>query len=119
MEAGEFKLSPNICFEISFPELLRRGTAAGADVHVCPANDAWFVRGGRGAKGARVTKTAEIDLARAHSVFRAIENRRSVVRCVNRGVSLCVDPTGVVVDELSRDQTPRPASCARSESKAR
>ena len=101
MEAGGFKLSPNICFEISFPELLRQGTAAGADVHVCPANDAWFVRGGRGPK-ARVSKTAEIDLARAHSVFRAIENRRSVVRCVNRGVSLCVDPTGVVTDELSR-----------------
>lgn len=101
MDAGEFKLSPNICFEISFPELLRRGTAAGADVHVCPANDAWFVRGGRG-PNERISKTAEIDLARAHSVFRAIENRRSVVRCVNRGVSLCVDPTGVVVDELTR-----------------
>ena len=101
MDAGGFKLSPNICFEISFPELLRQGTAAGADVHVCPANDAWFVRGGRG-PNERVSKTAEIDLARAHSVFRAIENRRSVVRCVNRGVSLCVDPTGVVVDELTR-----------------
>jgi apolipoprotein N-acyltransferase len=111
MDAGEFKLSPNICFEISFPELLRRGTAAGADVHVCPANDAWFVRGGRGANE-RISKTAEIDLARAHSVFRAIENRRSVVRCVNRGVSLCVDPTGVVIDELTRldPETGKPLS---------
>ncbi|MBL4849576.1 MAG: hypothetical protein JKY65_28945, partial [Planctomycetes bacterium] len=99
MDAGGFKLSPNICFEISFPELLRRGTAAGADVLVCPANDAWFVHGDR---GQAAIKTGELDLARSHSVFRAIENRRSVVRCVNRGVSLCVDPTGVVIDEISR-----------------
>ncbi|MGE0712164.1 MAG: apolipoprotein N-acyltransferase [Planctomycetota bacterium] len=95
MKCGDFQLAPCICFEISFPELLRQSTAAGADVLVCPANDAWFVRGKEEAKA-----TAEIPLARAQSVFRAIENRRSVVRCVNRGVSLCIDPTGDVVDEI-------------------
>ncbi|HBP18825.1 MAG TPA: apolipoprotein N-acyltransferase, partial [Planctomycetes bacterium] len=97
MEAGKFKLAPNICFEISFPELLRRSTLAGADVHVCPANDAWFVRGRRGEVA---TPTAEIPLALAHTRLRAIENRRSIVRCVNRGISLCMDPTGQIVDKI-------------------
>ena len=98
MEVGKrpdgtpWRLAPNICFEISFPELLRRSTALGADVHVCPANDGWFVRG----KGSEVQPTAEIPLARAHTRLRAIENRRAVVRCVNRGVSLVMDPLGEV-----------------------
>lgn len=106
MQAGEFKLAPNICFEISFPELLRQSTLAGADVHVCPANDAWFVRGRR---GELATPTAEIPLARAHTRLRAIENRRSIVRCVNRGVSLCMDPTGQIVDKIQvMDQDGRP-----------
>lgn len=91
-----WRLAPNICFEISFPELLRRSVLAGADVHVCPANDAWFVRG----KVGEATATAELALARDHSIYRAIETRRPVVRCVNRGVSMVVDPTGKVTDEV-------------------
>jgi apolipoprotein N-acyltransferase len=95
---GKHKLAPNICFEISFPELLRQGTDKGATVHLCPANDAWFVRGAPG----RGISTAEIALAQAHTKFRAIENRRSMVRCVNRGVSLVVDPKGETVSRIER-----------------
>lgn len=95
---GNHKLAPNICFEVSFPELLRQGTAKGATVHVCPANDAWFVRGAPG----RGISTAEIKLAQAHTKFRAIENRRSMVRCVNRGVSLVIDPMGETVSRIER-----------------
>ena len=98
MQAGEWQLSPDICFEISFPELLRLGTKAGADVHVCPANDGWFVRG----KGEHLEATAEIALARVHTRLRAIENRRGVVRCVNRGVSLVMDPLGRVQAQVER-----------------
>jgi apolipoprotein N-acyltransferase len=100
MPAGAHQLSPNICFEISFPELLRRGTAAGATALVCPANDGWFVRGGRGEDNEAYISTAEIALARDHAVLRAIESRRPVVRCVNRGHSLVVDPTGAITDEV-------------------
>ena len=99
MDAGAFRLAPNICFEISFPELLRRSTALGADVHVCPANDGWFVRGNP-LRGEVAKPTAEIPLSRAHTRFRAIENRRSVVRCVNRGISLVCDPTGAFTAEV-------------------
>ncbi len=106
MRAGEFQLAPNICFEISFPEVLRRSTKAGADVHVCPANDGWFVRGNP-FFGQEATATAEVPLARAHTRFRAIENRRSFVRCVNRGTSLVCDPRGEFVEELlGRERRP-------------
>ncbi|RMG08626.1 MAG: apolipoprotein N-acyltransferase [Planctomycetota bacterium] len=98
-EVGEHRLAPDICFEISFPELLRSFTQRGATVHVCPANDAWFVRGDRGEKA---RPTAEVFLARAHTRFRAIENRRGIVRCVNRGISLVMDPTGEVTARVER-----------------
>ncbi|MCA8926272.1 MAG: hypothetical protein KDD82_30980, partial [Planctomycetes bacterium] len=101
MQAGDYQLAPNICFEISFAELLRQSVLAGADVHVCPANDGWFVRG---SLGEEAVGTAEIPLARAHARFRAIESRRGVVRCVNRGVSLTIDPLGRIHSVLERHQ---------------
>jgi apolipoprotein N-acyltransferase len=100
MEVGEWKIAPNICFEISFAELLREHTKAGADVHVCPANDAWFMRGPR-SNPSEVKPTAEIPLTLAHAKFRAIETRRGVIRCVNRGISCAIDPLGQVVDSIS------------------
>ena len=78
---------------------------SGADVHVCPANDAWFVRGSYDdPKG-----TAEIPLAFDHARFRAIESRRGVVRCVNRGISCVIGPTGELVDVVEKavDGEPR------------
>src|SRR5690606_33698469 len=75
MQAGEHRLAPNICFEVSFPELLRESVVAGATAHVCPANDGWFVRGGRNEDNEHWMTTAEIALARDHSVLRAIESR--------------------------------------------
>ncbi len=101
IQAGEHRLAPNICFEVSFPELLRASVAAGATAHVCPANDGWFVRGGRHMPNEKEQwmTTAEIALARDHAVLRAIESRRPMVRCVNRGVSLVIDPTGEVTHE--------------------
>jgi apolipoprotein N-acyltransferase len=101
MDANGWQLAPSICFEISFAELHRQSTLAGADVHVCPANDAWFVRGSRDDPQG----TAEIPLALDHARFRAIESRRGVVRCVNRGISCVIDPTGEVVESGLVEQT--------------
>jgi apolipoprotein N-acyltransferase len=85
-----WKISVDICFEVSFPELLRRGTAEGADVLVCPSNDGWF-------HTKNDIATAEIDMALDHAKLRAIENRRGMVRVVNRGITCFVDPLGEVV----------------------
>jgi len=71
-----------ICFESIFPELARDWTAGGANLLVNITNDAWFGR-----------SSAPWQLL-SMSVFRAVENRRSLARSANTGVSAIVDPLG-------------------------
>lgn len=71
-----------ICFESIFPDLARKQTAAGAGLLVVLTNDAWYGR------------TSAPWQHMAMSVFRAVENRRSLARSANTGVSGFVDPLG-------------------------
>ncbi len=74
-----------ICFEIIFPGLARSLVRNGAGVLVNLTNDAWF---------------GESSAAFQHfsmTIFRAVENRRSLIRCANTGISGFVDPVGRVV----------------------
>ena len=71
-----------ICFEIIFPGLSRSLAKNGAGLLVNLTNDAWF---GRSAAAYQHFSMA---------VFRAVENRRSLVRCANTGISGFIDPTG-------------------------
>lgn len=71
-----------ICFESIFPELARKQTAAGAGLLVVLTNDAWYGR------------TSAPWQHMAMAVFRAVENRRSLARAANTGVSGFVDPLG-------------------------
>lgn len=103
-----WKLSCDICFEISFPELLREGTALGADVLFCPSNDAWFHTSDNLA-------SAEIPLALDHAMFRAIENRRGMVRIVNRGITCFIDPLGHVVQSVKEKKRLRDGTSVPSE----
>ena len=71
-----------ICFESIFPELAREWTATGANLLVNITNDAWF--------GRSSAPWQHLSMA----VFRAVENRRSLVRSANTGVSAFIDPLG-------------------------
>lgn len=73
-----------ICFENSFPHLVRKTALLDADFLVQLTNDGWF---GRSAQ-------PEQDLAVA--VFRAIENGATLVRGTNTGISCFIDPWGRV-----------------------
>ncbi len=78
------KFGAVICFEDTLPDLYRRFVKRGADFMVNLTNDAWFHN----------SPAAEMHLANA--IFRAVENRRSLVRCTNNGVSCLVDRSGIV-----------------------
>ncbi len=78
-----------ICFEDIFPDLSRR-FAKDSEFLVNLTNDAWFGQSG-----------APFQHAQA-SAFRAIENRRSILRVTNTGYTCLIDPTGQVTDHLQR-----------------
>ncbi len=73
---------PLICFEDIFPALASESVRSGADVLVVATNNGWFGEGGAA------------DQHAAHSVLRAIENRRPVLRCGNGGWSGWIDEFG-------------------------
>jgi apolipoprotein N-acyltransferase len=81
------KLGPLICYEIIFPHLARAMAASGANLLVSQTNDAWFGR----------TSAAYQHFSMA--VFRAVENRRSLVRAANTGISGYIEPTGKIREQ--------------------
>lgn len=80
---------PLICYEDTYPELARLSVLSGAGVLVVLTNNGWFGEGGAAEQHA------------AHSVLRAVETRRPVLRCGNAGWSGWIDEFGVVRTVLS------------------
>jgi apolipoprotein N-acyltransferase len=78
----DWRLGPFICYEDILPRFVRE--TANKDVHVFVnlTNDAWF------------GKTDEPMQHLGLAVFRTVEHRKAMVRAVNTGVSVYVDPTG-------------------------
>lgn len=85
---GPRELGVLICYEDVFPALARASTRAGAEVLVNVTNNAWY------GEGAAAYQHA------AHSVLRAAENRRPVVRCGNGGWSGWIDEHGAIRETL-------------------
>jgi apolipoprotein N-acyltransferase len=85
---GPIPFSTPVCFEITYPGLMRRFRSSGAELVLNLSNDAWFGRSGY----------AEMHFA--HAILRAVELRSWVVRGANTGISGFVDPTGRVAAEL-------------------
>jgi apolipoprotein N-acyltransferase len=82
------RFSTLICFEAIFPRLVRQFTDRGAELLVNVTNDVWYGRTSMPFQHASM------------AVMRSIENRRSLVRSANSGVSLMADPYGRVVARL-------------------
>jgi len=73
-----------ICFESIFPGYVRKFVKEGADFMVNITDDSWFGRTVGPYEHARM------------ATLRAIETRRTLVRCGNTGISYIVTPDGNV-----------------------
>ena len=88
IDTGKFRIGTPICFEDTFGYISREFVRSGADIIVNLSNDAW--------SGSVVAERQHFML----SVFRAGENRRTMVRSTNSGITGWVDPNGVIREEL-------------------
>ena len=84
----DFRFGVTICWENIFADTVRRFVNNGAQFIVNLANEAWF------------GQTAAPYQFLSMSVFRAVENRIFVVRCVNTGISCFIDPCGRIIDRV-------------------
>jgi len=85
MRARRARLAAFVCFEAIFPSLVRRFAREGAQILVNITNDAFL--------GDTAGPRQHLALA----VFRAVENRRFLVRAANTGISAIVDDRGRIL----------------------
>jgi apolipoprotein N-acyltransferase len=89
---GSLAVGPLICYEDIFPALALADVRNGADFLFVATNNAWYGEGGMAYQHA------------AHSVLRAVETRRPVLRCGNGGWSGWIDEFGVIRGVLTDDR---------------
>jgi len=82
---GNHPVSTAICYEIIYPDLVRRFVLQGSELLTTITNDSWF-----GATSAPYQHFEQASM-------RAIEEGRYLVRSANTGISGIVDPYGHVV----------------------
>lgn len=85
------RFGTTICWENIFPNLVRKFVKNGALFIVNITNEAWF------------GKTSAPYHFLAMSIFRAVENRVSVVRSANTGVSCFINPSGIVTGRVQNN----------------
>ena len=85
LQSGNLSLGLQICYEIVFPALSGAMAQNGATLLVNITNDAWF--------GTSSAPYQHFDMA----VFRAVENKRTLARSANTGISGFIDPVGRII----------------------
>ena len=83
---SNLKMGVAICYESSFPNLVRQFVKKGAVMMGILTNDAWF------------EGTSAPIQHLSMSPFRAVENRVPVFRCANGGISCIIDGFGRVLE---------------------
>lgn len=97
LDSRPYKFSVIICYEATIPDIVRRFALdkqgrKQIDWLINISNDGWFV----GFRDKKVSPSTELAQHMAICVFRAVENRLSIVRSVNTGISCIIDTLGHV-----------------------
>lgn len=97
-QVGEMALMPNICFESTVPQLIRRqiadvrGEGDRVDAMINMTHDGWF------------WGSSILDLHMACGVFRAVENRCPYLAAANPGLTYACDGNGRIEQILPREK---------------
>jgi apolipoprotein N-acyltransferase len=84
----KFKVALTICWEQMYPHKMANLVNDDAEFIALMNNDAWF------------GKSAGATQLRSFTRMRAIENRRTIARCSNGGISCFIDPFGKIYGEI-------------------
>ena len=87
IDVSGIKTACLICFDSVFGDCVREQIKNGGDIIAVSTNDSWYKR------------SKALEQHAAHSVMRAIENHRPLVRSANTGISMIVEPTGKIVEQ--------------------
>lgn len=89
---GKHPLSISICYEETYPYLIREGRVLGASLFVNVTNDGWF----------SPSRLPEQHLY--HSRVRAVENGVPLLRACNTGITSAIDSFGKICHQLDREE---------------
>ena len=88
---SNIKFGAMVCIESTYPYLSRNFVSKGAQFLVYIANDGWYIDPPQAQQHAK------------HTVFRAIENRKPILRCGNTGITWVLSPYGSILKELKHN----------------
>jgi len=89
LPVGDHVASTAICYEVIYPDLIRRFVRDGSELLTTITNDAWY---GRSSAAYQHWDQASM---------RAIEQGRYLARAANTGISGFVDPYGRILDKTT------------------
>lgn len=87
-KTGDILTGYSICFESIYPSVIRKQARSGSSLLINVANDSWF------------GDSSVPHLQQYAIIARAIENRISIIRSANSGISFAVSPAGEIITEI-------------------